>query len=399
MGLPMRLEQSDSYLRTFDALVQAQSELNGRPTLILQASAFYPESGGQLADTGRIGDVRIVDVQQDAEGRVHHIFEGGTLDVGKSYPAEIDWARRREHMALHTGQHMLSRALLDVAKAETVSSRLGATDCTIDVTRADLGERWLHEAQALANEVVDSAREVRSWLPSASELGQLSLRRAPKVDRGIRVVSVEGFDDTPCGGTHVSNTAEVGLLWISGSERYKGGTRIHFSAGPRARRELIERADLLGRMAAARNMGVTDVAPGFERLEQSAKEARQEISALRVRLADALAANVEWEAARAVVRLDGELELGRALVERVLASRSDAEVFLAVPILDKCSVQIIIARGADSSLDASAALGALSKAFGGRGGGKPERAEGRFGDSFTWAGARERCPQLFDPAY
>ncbi|MEZ4229643.1 MAG: alanyl-tRNA editing protein [Polyangiaceae bacterium] len=391
----MRLEQTDSYLKAFDARVVELGEFAGRPSLLLEASAFYPESGGQLADTGSIGGARIVDVQQDDAGRVHHIFEGPSLEPGQSYPAEIDWGRRREHMALHTGQHMLSRALLDVARAETLSSRLGASDCTLDVSRADLGQRDLAGAQEQVNRVIDEARPVRAWLPTPSELDGLSLRRAPKVSEGIRVVSIEGFDDTPCGGTHVANTSEVGLLWISGSERYKGGTRVHFSAGPRARGELFQRAALLGDMASARSVGVSDLPAAFERIEQSFKQARQEAGALRVRLAEALVSGVAWQGRRAVVWMDVDLELGRALGERLLGQRADAEVFLAVPVSEAGAVQLIIARGPESSLDAGATLRALAAAFAGRGGGKPERAEGRLGGDFSWSAARERCPAVF----
>lgn len=391
----MRLEQSDSYLRTFDAQVKEVSSFSGRPSLILYASAFYPESGGQLGDTGQIGDVQIVDVQQDASGRVHHLFEGRELEPGHTYRAEIDWERRREHMALHTGQHMLSKALLEVAQAETVSSRLGATDCTIDVSRADLEHAWLDQAQGLVNRVIDEARPVRAWLPTPSELRALKLRRAPKVTEGIRVVSVEGFDDTPCGGTHVSNTSEVGLVWITGSERYKGGTRIHFSAGARARRELCERAALLSGMASARSLGIADVPSALDRAEQGVRDARQEAGALRGRLADALVSSVEWLGPRAVVRVESDPEVARMLVERLLAQRSDAEVFLAVPVPEKAAVQIIIARASDSGLDAGSAFRALGKALGGKGGGKPERAEGRFGADFSWDAARAQCPELF----
>ncbi|MCA9640174.1 MAG: alanyl-tRNA editing protein, partial [Myxococcales bacterium] len=261
--------------------------------------------------------------------------------------------------------------------------------------RADLGQRWLDAAEALVNRVIDEARPVRAWLPTNAELAQLELRRAPKVSHGIRVVSIEGFDDTPCGGTHVANTAEVNVVWITGSERYKGGTRIHFSAGPRARRELFDRAALLGGMASARSIGVADVPAALERSEQSLKDARQEAGLLRGRLADALASSVEWQGARAVVWLESELELGRSLAERLLQSRPDAEVFLAVAIPDKQSVQVMIARAGQSSLDAGATLKAIAVALGGRGGGKPERAEGRFDHAFTWDLAREKCPAVF----
>lgn len=377
----MRLEQIDSYQRAFSARVvevssfRTSAEGAPRPSLLLEASAFYPESGGQLADTGRIGDALVTDVQLDESGRVHHLFTGPPPRVGEEYLAEIDWARRREHMALHTGQHVLSRALLQVARAETVSSRLGASDCTIDVGRADLGAQWLLEAQALANQIVDEARPVTAWLPTDSELAALKLRRAPKVTDGIRVVSVADFDDTPCGGTHVANTSEIGLVWICSNERYKGGTRVHFSAGPRARAELFRRSQALAGLAAQLGTGIDDLQPAISRLEHSLREARGEQGRLRAELADSVATATAWHGPRALVELAGDLDLARAVVER-LTRRPDAEVLVAVAV--DAGTQLIIARGATSGLDAGATLKRIAGHLGGRGGGKPERAEGRL---------------------
>ncbi len=146
-----RLYFSDPFLHRFTGRVLAHGTWNGAASVVLDRSAFYPEAGGQMADRGLLGGLAVKDVQVDDAGVIHHVLdvpEGGRLpEVGADLSGEIDKARRRVHMALHTGQHMLSRALVDVANAHTVSSRLGETLCTIDVDLDVLDERGVAEAE------------------------------------------------------------------------------------------------------------------------------------------------------------------------------------------------------------------------------------------------------------
>ena len=256
-----RLDQQDALRFQFESEVAAHASFRGRPSIILKASAFYPESGGQMADLGSLecatGELRVVDVQIE-NGLVHHIVEGALPPIGESVTGQIDAARRRTHMALHSGQHLLSAALAMHASAQTVSSRLGESGCTLDVDRDGLTARTLDECESLVNDVIDEDRPVRAFFPSAEELAAMQLRRTPKNEGPIRVVVISprgesasnaGFDITPCGGTHVLHTSQIGMLRVEGFERYKGGTRIHFSAGPRARRTLFQHDTILRDLA------------------------------------------------------------------------------------------------------------------------------------------------------
>src|SRR5258706_15205130 len=120
-----RLYHDDSFRLTFDAEVVAHSAFGGKTSVVLDRTAFYPESGGQMADRGTLGGRSILDVQADDAGVVHHIVEGELPVLGAQVSGAIDGPRRRLHMALHTAQHALSRALVDLVGAETVSARLG----------------------------------------------------------------------------------------------------------------------------------------------------------------------------------------------------------------------------------------------------------------------------------
>jgi alanyl-tRNA synthetase len=382
-----RLYHRDPLLSTFTARVVAHAAWNGAPSVILDRSAFYPEAGGQMADRGELAGHEILDVQADDAGAVHHLIAGGALPpVGSEVAGAVDRARRRVHMALHTGQHMLSRALADVAKGETVSSRLGESACTIDLDLETVDEARVAEAEDLVNGVVDDDVPVRAWFPTALELAALPLRRAPKVTEDIRVVAVGDFDFTPCGGTHCLRSAEVGLVHVSGIERYKGRARVVFTAGKRAREQLWQAAGVLGELSRGFTCGPLDVPAGVEKLRRELGEARDALGRARGRLADALHESLTAQAAatgRAVAVIeDAGPDLLRALATRITAAPG-VVAFLAGRGPD--GLAVLVARASGSSFDCGAFLKKAAATAGGRGGGRPERAEGRLPAEADWA--------------
>ncbi|HVV85552.1 MAG TPA: alanyl-tRNA editing protein, partial [Kofleriaceae bacterium] len=270
--MTVRLYQRDSFARTFAATVVAHGRLGERASVILDQTGFYPEAGGQMADRGTLtagGEARaIVDVQVGDDDLVHHVLDGALPAVGAAVEGAIDWPRRRVHMALHTGQHLLSRALIEAAAAPTVSARLGESACTIDVTREAVPERELAAAEALANAVIDDDVPVRAWFPEPDELARLPLRREPKVSREVRVVAIGDFDVSPCGGTHCARSAQIGSIRIAGSERYKGMTRVTFAAGGRARALLGEHSDAVTRLARELTCAPADVPATLDKLRR-----------------------------------------------------------------------------------------------------------------------------------
>jgi alanyl-tRNA synthetase len=283
-------------------------------------------------------------------------------------------------MALHTGQHMLSRALVDEARAETVSSRLGESSCTIDVDLDKLADGDVARAEALVNAIVDDDVPVRAWFPEAGELAALPLRRAPKVDADIRVVAIGDFDVSPCGGTHCLRSAQVGLVRVTGLERYKGKMRVSFAAGRRARAELAGHADVLAAMAREMTCGPSEVPAGLAKLRRELAGAREALGQARTRLGLAAAdelirsARARGETLLVAEVPDADAELLRAICKRITAE-PDLAVFAAAPSGD--GLHLLCARGAASTVDCGALLKRVTQAAGGRGGGSPERAEGR----------------------
>jgi alanyl-tRNA synthetase len=361
-----------------ESSVIAHASHASRPSVVLDRTIFYPEAGGQMADRGTIDGVPVIDVQLDDDGVVHHVLDGALPQVGAHVRGVIDRARRRVHMALHTGQHMLSRALVDVCGAETVSSRLGEQAATIDVDRDGIPTARIAECEALVLRAIDEDRPVRAWFPSAEELASLALRRAPKQTENVRVVDVSGFDITPCGGTHVVRTAQIGLVRITGTERYKGGTRITFTAGPRARAMLFDEDRLLRELARELVCPPHEVGASVSRVRAEALAAREETGRVRALLAQSIAAEARRVAAgdRVVLSLaEGGVELAKAVVGHL--TREGSLTVIVGAQIDE-GVHTIVARGPGSSADCGALLKALAASCGGRGGGRAERAEGRM---------------------
>jgi alanyl-tRNA synthetase len=373
-----RLYHADSYLTAFTGRVVAHGSHRGRPSVVLDRTAFYPEAGGQMADRGTLGGVAVIDVQADDDGAVHHVLaaDAAAPAVGDEVAGAIDWPRRRQNMAQHTGQHMLSAALVAEAAAATASARLGDGGCTIDLERDRIPDGELARAEDLANHVIDDDVAIRAWFPEPAELAALRLRREPKVDDHVRVIAIGDFDLSPCGGTHCARSAQVGTLRILGSERYKGMTRITFAAGARARAELAARDAALRVLAASFTCAPTDVPTAVDKLRRDLAGARDSLKEGRERLAEltATALLASGASGAVVAAVPGDAELLRAIAARVTAAGRDA--VLAAQLAEGTAV--VIARAAGSALDCGKLLGALAQRTGGRGGGKPDRAEGRL---------------------
>lgn len=386
MATPRSIElyHDDSLLLAFQARVVEHATISDKASVILDRTAFYPESGGQMADRGKLGAATVVDVVLDDAGRIHHVLEGALPTIGDVVDGEIDKTRRRIHMAQHTGQHMLSRALVEVAGAETVSSRLGESACTIDLDVGTLDERAASRAEDLVNSLIDNDVPVRAFFPEPGELRALPLRRQPKVTDNVRIVAIGDFDVSPCGGTHCTHASQVGFVRIEALERYKGSARIVFSAGPKARRNVSREATITRALAREFTCGTDDVPLGLDKLRRELTEARETLGRVRIRVASALADDfVRTATNSAVVGVvdDASLDLVRAVAARITAQGD--RVAMIAGAADGGTI-VLVARGPESKFDCGAFLKRLAASAGGRGGGRPERAEGRLPLGIDW---------------
>ncbi len=373
-----RLYYTDSYLQEFDAVVQRVDERDDRTVVYLDRTAFYPTSGGQPFDVGALGGWRVVDVIDEDEGAIGHVVSGTAGSAaGQTVHGTIDWARRFDHMQQHTGQHVLSAAFDHLVGARTVGFHLGSDSSTIDISR-ELSLKDIAAAEDEANRIVWSNGPVSIRFASAEEAATLPLRKESIREGTLRLIDVEGFDLSACGGTHVGRTGAVGVIAIRSWERFKGGQRIEFLCGGRALAGFRSLRDLAAAASRLLSVGPDELAPAIERLQAEAKEHRRAMAAMQTDLAryraDELMASAEVTSAGPVVlrAIDADANGLKTLALAIASRPGQAAVLVstATPAL------IVIARAADSGIQANIVLAALTARFGGRGGGKGDVAQG-----------------------
>jgi len=376
----IRLYHRDAYLRAFEANVIAVRDGDaGGPAIALAETAFYPEAGGQPPDWGELGGLSVRDVR-DEDGTIwHHAPDAATLPLpGARVTGAIDWVRRFDHMQQHTGQHILSQAFLQTAGAQTLSVHMVKT-CTLDVDMSSLDADALVRAEELANAVVMENRPITTREVDLDGAVALGLRRPPKQTGLIRVVEVDGFDWSACGGTHVRATGEVGPIVVRGAERYKGGVRVEFLCGWRALRDYRRTRGVVRDLAGQFTVGEAELPDAVARLRDRAREGERALAEARLALLQHEAAAMLQTAPDAagsaaviaVAFADRPMDDLRALARAVTGQRAAVVIFAADP--DR---RVLVARSPSVAADAASILREALAAFNGRGGGKPDAAEG-----------------------
>ena len=382
--MTVRLYYNEPYKRAFDAAIAAVVDREGRPAIRLDQTAFYPSSGGQPFDTGTLAiegsaAVEIVDVVDSDDGDVLHVVSEMPAGAapGQNVHGEIAWTRRFDHMQQHTGQHLLSAAFDRLFAARTVSFHLGVETSTIDLSR-EVSPHEIAAAEAEANRIIWEDRPVSIRFVTSEQAAQLPLRKEPAREGLLRLIEIEGFDLSACGGTHVERTGAVGLIAATGWERFKGGQRVEFVCGGRTLARFQALRDHVA--AATRRLSVLpgELASGIERLQNEAKDLKRASLALKADLARFRAAEMEGSAegvgqALAVCRVvDGDMAWLKLLAAEFTARPGR----IAVLVSKESPVGVVVAASTDAGVAANTVLARLTGAFGGRGGGKADLAQG-----------------------
>jgi alanyl-tRNA synthetase len=350
--MTQRLYYTDAYTTKFEALVTERLKADGQTTaVILDKTYFYPTSGGQPFDTGTLSGLQVIDVySRTADNAVVHVLAGELWT--DEVKGEINWERRFDHMQQHTGQHILSQAFIQAAKADTMSFHLGDESCTIDLNRVDLTAGQVEEAELLANQIIWENRPVWVYFVTPEQAAQLKVRKVPPVEGGqIRLIDIDQFDLTACGGTHVDHTGVVGMIKILKLERRADQLRVEFRCGRRALRDYRQKNSIINRLAAELTVGYWEVDQAIGRLREEAKQARriikkQEGELLRYEADQLLTQGKTRGQARVISQVFSGREIAqiRSLAAE-LASRPGVVALLG---LAGPSAQLIFARNADA---------------------------------------------------
>lgn len=376
-----KLYFTDSDLLEFPATILEVQAMEQAHHIILDRTAFYPTGGGQPNDTGLLDGSRVVDVFEDDAGIIHHVVEQtGGLAAGQTVQGRIDRARRLDHLQQHSGQHILSQAFVQACGAETRSFHLGSRTSTIDIELNAPTNDHLRAAEEIANAIVFEDRPMRVHLVNEEEARQLPLRKEAAVEGTIRVIEIADFDWSPCGGTHAKRSGQIGLIAIKSYERAKKMTRVEFVCGHRALDE-YRTAHQTALATAQLFSAERDSAP------ELVGRSLQENKALKKRVRELLEVAVAVEASQMLQSAmpAGEFKLVRAVFDgrdleevRLLAAKiTQAEPAVALLGAKEASAaRLIFARSASLNQNMGQLLAEACQLLGGRGGGRPELAQG-----------------------
>ena len=375
------LYQQDVTVLNFEAKVVERLNLTaGRIGVVLDRTYFYPTGGGQEHDTGSIGSARVVDVyKDDVGGRLIHVVQG-EVALG-AVKATIDAERRLRHMQHHTAQHLLTQCILRQTGFETVSANInGSTPSTLDIVAPDIRKADLDQAEQMANQIIYEDRQVKTYFVSPEELPRIPLRRAPKVTENIRIVEIDSYDYSPCGGTHVLRTGSIGLLKIVKAEKQNDKQRIYFIAGIQAMEVFSQMYASLTELANQLSMSWQDIPELISRQTEQLSTLQKELQNLRklaiINEAQQLAREATEYSGAKLVRAQfrhrpiGELRL---LAEEL---KIMPDVIAYLVSYDGQKVSLIVTCGEASGSDARQLLSRQLSSINGRGGGDARLAQG-----------------------
>ena len=376
-----RLYYRNATLTTFDARIVERRDTERGPAICLDRTAFYPTSGGQPHDLGTLAGISVRDVWDDENGEIWHLLD--SLPDANAVTGVIDWPRRFDHIQQHTGQHLLSAAFVEVLDANTIGFHLGTESSTIDLDIPRLAWEAAFRVEDAVNRVIweDRAVTIHSFTPEELKAQAVPLRKPPQVTGKIRVIWVDGYDASACGGTHVSRTGEIGLIKITGIERYKGGVRVAFQCGGRALRDYRRVLHVVRETSNDLSVAQDELRETVARIQEEAKTTRRALHKAQAVLmhfeADRLwTMTPEVEGVRRIVAhwTDHTFADARAIAGRL---REQPRTLLLLAVTEEKGVRLVCARSDDlPHLNAGTILREAVSALGGRGGGSPAVAQG-----------------------
>ncbi|MCC7153774.1 MAG: alanyl-tRNA editing protein [Bryobacterales bacterium] len=364
-----RLYYTDSYLREFSAEV-LESSPDGL-TVYLDQTAFYPASGGQPNDLGKLGGVDVIDVIDEGSRIGHRV----AAPIGaRAVAGAIDWTRRFDFMRQHTGQHLLSAVLEEMFRFSTISVHFGSEVNTVDLETGSITDDQIREAELRANAIAAENRPVSVTFEQHSMAA--GLRKASEREGELRIVGIEGLDRSACGGTHVRSTGEIGAILIRKQDKIRGNVRLEFVCGARAVRRARRDFDALSQIARIFSAPLDDapalVSSQAGHLRESAKLNRK----MGIELAQRRGKELYSACTPDATGRRFHVEQAGALDDEI---RTLAQSFTAQPnaaFVATAGNSVLLAVSADSGIHAGNRLKAALLVAQGRGGGNAQLAQG-----------------------
>lgn len=363
------LYYKDNYLKEFKAQIIESIEENGRFMVVLSQTAFYPEGGGQLADTGIIDGVKVMDVQE-REGKIYHIVEK-EISEGKTVNCKIDFDKRFSNMQHHTGEHIVSGIINQKYGADNIGFHMGRDVVTVDFNVL-LNKEQIKEVEKLANEAIYKNIDVQVIISNKEELENLNYRSKKDLDGDIRIVKIPGYDTCACCGIHVAKTGEIGIIKILSIEKYKKGTRIYMICGQKAinkYNEIYESIDSVSTLLSVKHNEVFDAVMNLK------KDIQKEISKnteLQNKLLDEKIKNINRQ--KNIIFFEENIS-SKEMKNMLNKLKAKAENIVAIFSIEENTCKYMIES---ENIDISQLGKSLNEKFNGKGGGKKNFLQGQI---------------------
>lgn len=372
-----KLYLNDSYLVKFSAVVEDVIKEDGKILVILDKTAFYPEGGGQPCDTGHIGESAVSYVYEEND-KIYHVVDKD-IEPSGSVECFIDWERRFDHMQQHCGQHILSAAFAKLLSGETVGFHLGNDYVTVDIAVESLTPEDTARVEKMSNDIVFDNIPIRLHYPGPDEISKFELRKEPSVEENIRIVEIDNFDFSPCGGTHPKHTGDVGLIKIRKWEKIKNAIRVEFLCGRRALKDYTWKNDYINELSSITSSKDTDILENIKKSISELHNANKENRLLKDKVltyeAQEFYNNAEELKGVKVIKQQFENREFKEIISlagKVVKNKSAVVLFG----LKSDSAQMVFTRSTDVSIKINELFKEVLPLINGKGGGNPQSAQG-----------------------
>lgn len=385
-----RLYYTDPDLLEFEArIVSMDKQSDGGYLTILDRSAFYPTSGGQSHDLGQLGDALIVDVIELESGEVTHVSSTSPGKVGEAIKGRIDFDRRMKNRQLHTAQHLLSQVFFRLIGGTTMSVHLGEEYGAIEFDKEVISDEVLHKAEIEVNRMVSACVPVEIIFANSSEIEKLGLRKKPTREGKLRIIKMGKLEATACGGTHCTNTGQVQLVKLIGTESIRKRTMVKFLAGAQAIGDYRDRFNISSQLTRTLTCGLSDLPEKFDKLSAEIKSLKQSLTAANKQL---LPLFVEG-----LIQQANDLGGIRTVIESISEDKLELGQQLAIDCAEKINGlavlisgdRIFLACGKECTAQAGKLMKVLTSKTSIKGGGNDVIAQGAKADPSRMADYRK----------
>ena len=372
-----RLYLNNPYIKTFNADIIEFINSDGKLLVVLNNTAFYPDGGGQPSDMGMIGECNVSYVYEE-NNIIYHVVDRCPMSY-KNVSCIIDWNRRFDNMQQHAGQHILSAAFEKLLNGSTVGFHLGVQYVTVDISIDSLSDTDAKRVEQMANDIVFHNLPIRYHYPDCEGLAKFNLRKEPTVEENIRIVEIDGFDFSPCCGTHPSFTGEIGLIKIRKWEKSKDNIRVEFVCGVRALCDYSWKSDYINEISSLLSIKDIQVLETAKKTISELRGANKEIKLLTDKVLTYEASDLyNNSTALKGVRIIKQLFTGRDFKEIISLANKLAKYPSSIALLGLKSenAQMIFTRSTDVNIKINELFKEVLPLINGKGGGNPQSAQG-----------------------